>query len=67
MPANWLGMVAIRINGAKSRGAVTLEVKYPHCKNGRIVDDVVRIGKGHTGLEPHVTEELIKLMLSAKN
>ena len=46
----------------------TAEVfEYPHCKNGRIVADVVRIDKGHTeGLEPHVTEQLIKLMLSAK-
>ncbi|MEK6406483.1 MAG: alpha/beta hydrolase [Acidobacteriota bacterium] len=40
---------------------------YPDCKDGRIVADVVRIDKGHTeGLEPKVTEELIKLMLSAK-
>jgi poly(3-hydroxybutyrate) depolymerase len=40
---------------------------YPSCKSGRLVYDVVRIGKGHTeGLEPHITEELIKLMLSAK-
>lgn len=46
----------------------TAEVfEYPRCKNGRIVADVVRDSKGHTeGLEPHVTEELIKLMLSAK-
>jgi hypothetical protein len=46
----------------------TAEVfEYPHCKNGRVVADVVRIDKGHTeGLEPHVTEQLIKLMLSAK-
>jgi len=41
--------------------------EYPHCKNGRIVADVIRLDKGHTeGLEPHVTEQLIKLMLSAK-
>lgn len=40
---------------------------YPDCKDGRIVADVVRLDKGHTeGLEPRVTEELIKLMLSAK-
>ena len=40
---------------------------YPDCKDGRIVADVVRLDKGHTeGLEPKVTEELIKLMLSAK-
>ena len=41
--------------------------QYPNCKDGRIVADVVRLDKGHTeGLEPHVTEALIKLMLSAK-
>jgi hypothetical protein len=46
----------------------TAEVfEYPHCKGGRIVADVVRESKGHTeGLEPQVTEQLIKLMLSAK-
>ncbi len=48
--------------------AGTAEVfEYPHCRDGRIVADVVRMSKGHTeGLEPHVTEELVKLMLSAK-
>jgi len=46
----------------------TAEVfEYPNCKDGRVVYDVVREGKGHTeGLEPHITEQLIKLMLSAK-
>ena len=40
---------------------------YPDCKDGKVVADFVRIDKGHTeGLEPKVTEELIKLMLSAK-
>lgn len=40
---------------------------YADCKDGRVVADVVRLEKGHTeGLEPKVTEELIKLMLSAK-
>jgi hypothetical protein len=40
---------------------------YPDCKDGRIVADVVRLDKGHTeGLEPKVTEELVKLMLTAK-
>jgi len=40
---------------------------YPDCHDGMIVADVVRLEKGHTeGLEPKVTEELIKLMLSAK-
>lgn len=41
--------------------------EYPHCRGGQVVADVVRDDKGHTeGLEPHVTEQLIKLMLSAK-
>ncbi|HSE36321.1 MAG TPA: alpha/beta hydrolase [Blastocatellia bacterium] len=40
---------------------------YPDCRDGRVVADVVRIDKGHTeGLEPKVTEELVKLMVSAK-
>jgi len=40
---------------------------YPDCRDGRVVADVVRIDKGHTeGLEPAVTEELVKLMVSAK-
>lgn len=40
---------------------------YPDCKDGRVVADIVRLDKGHTeGLEPHVTEELIKLMVSAQ-
>jgi len=46
----------------------TAEVlEYPNCKDGRVVADVIRLGKGHTeGLEPKVTEELVELMLSAK-
>ena len=46
----------------------TAEVlEYPNCKDGRVVADVIRLGKGHTeGLEPKVTEELVQLMLSAK-
>jgi hypothetical protein len=39
---------------------------YSNCKDGRVVADVVRLEKGHTeGLEPNVTEALVKLMLSA--
>jgi hypothetical protein len=41
--------------------------EYPRCRGGQLVADVVREDKGHTeGLEPHVTEQLIRLMLSAK-
>jgi poly(3-hydroxybutyrate) depolymerase len=40
---------------------------FPDCADGRVVADVVRIDKGHTeGLEPQVTEELVRLMLSAR-
>jgi hypothetical protein len=39
---------------------------YPNARDGRVIADVVRLDKGHTeGLEPKVTEELIKLMVSA--
>lgn len=39
---------------------------YPTCKDGRVVADVVRLEKGHTeGLEPNITEALVKLMISA--
>jgi pimeloyl-ACP methyl ester carboxylesterase len=46
----------------------TAEVmQYPDCKDGRVVADVIRSGKGHTeGLEPKITEELVQLMVSAK-
>ena len=40
--------------------------EFPSCSEGRMVADVVRIDKGHTeGLEPRITEELVRLMLSA--
>jgi hypothetical protein len=39
---------------------------YPKARDGRVIADVVRIDKGHTeGLEPHVTETLIKMMVDA--
>jgi len=50
--------------GHLPRPGIAEVLEYPHCKAGRVVADVVREGKGHTeGLEPHVTEQLIKLML----
>jgi pimeloyl-ACP methyl ester carboxylesterase len=40
---------------------------YGNCKDGMVVADVVRLEKGHTeGLEPKITEALVKLMVSAK-
>ena len=39
---------------------------YPGARDGRVIADVVRLGKGHTeGLEPKVTEALIALLVSA--
>ena len=39
---------------------------YPECTGGRVVADVVRKDKGHTeGLEPVVTEEIVKLIVAA--
>ena len=40
--------------------------EYASCAGGRIVADVVRLEKGHTeGLEPAITEELVKLIVAA--
>ena len=39
---------------------------YPQ-QRGHVVADVIRLDTGHTeGLEPNVTEEMVKLMLSAR-
>ena len=41
--------------------------QYPSCGEGRVVADVVRLDKGHTeGLEPLVTEELVKMLVTAR-
>jgi hypothetical protein len=40
---------------------------YAGCAGGRVVADVVRIDKGHTeGLEPRITETLVRMMVSAR-
>ena len=46
----------------------TAEIReFRKCRDKRVVADVVRRDKGHTeGLEPAVTEELVKLMISAR-
>jgi hypothetical protein len=52
--------------GLKPRPGTAQVFVYPNAKGGRVIADVVRIDKGHTeGLEPNVTEELIKLIVSA--
>jgi len=39
---------------------------YPDCDGSRLVADVVRNDKGHTeGLEPAITEEIVKLIVAA--
>jgi pimeloyl-ACP methyl ester carboxylesterase len=39
---------------------------YPGCDDGRVVADVIRMGKGHTeGFEPRVTETILELLLAA--
>jgi hypothetical protein len=53
--------------GLRPRPGKADVIVYRGCRDGRVVADVVRIDKGHTeGLEPKVTEELVKLMLSAR-
>lgn len=39
---------------------------YPCARDGRVIADVVRLDKGHTeGLEPRITETLVKMMVDA--
>jgi len=39
---------------------------YPNAREGRLIADVVRLDKGHTeGLEPKITEELVKMIVAA--
>jgi hypothetical protein len=40
--------------------------QYTGARDGRVIADVVRLGKGHTeGLEPNITRELVQLMVGA--
>ncbi|HEY0650686.1 hypothetical protein [Phenylobacterium sp.] len=56
-----------KVWGLKARPGAAKIYDYPACPGGKVVADVVRIDKGHTeGLEPRVTEEIVKLMLAAK-
>jgi hypothetical protein len=52
--------------GLKARPGKAEEYLYPGCRGGRVVADFVRLDKGHTeGLEPKVTEAIVKLVVSA--
>jgi len=43
-----------------------LPTTFTNARDGRIIADVIRLDKGHTeGLEPKITEELIKMMVNA--
>jgi len=54
-----------KVWGMKARPGTATEYLYKGCKDGRLVADVVRLDKGHTeGLEPKVTETIVKLMVS---
>ena len=52
--------------GREARPGTAQVYEFPGCKGGRIVADVLRMDKGHTeGLEPKVTEALVKMMATA--
>jgi hypothetical protein len=56
-----------RMQGLKPRPGRARVFVYPECRDRHVVADVIRLDKGHTeGLEPRVTEEILTLMLSAK-
>ncbi len=56
-----------KIWGTTARPGSAKVYLYPKCEGGRVAADIVRLDKGHTeGLEPRVTEEIVKLMLAAK-
>jgi poly(3-hydroxybutyrate) depolymerase len=55
-----------KVWGMKARPGTSEVFAYPKCQGGRVVADVVRIDKGHTeGLEPKVTEALVKTIIAA--
>jgi hypothetical protein len=55
-----------KIWGLKARPGTAQLYLYPNCLKGCVVADIIRTDKGHTeGLEPNVTEAIVKLMMSA--
>ena len=55
-----------KVWGMKAGPGTSEVFVYPKCQGGRVVADVVRMDKGHTeGLEPKVTEALVKMIVSA--
>lgn len=55
-----------KVWGLKARPGTAEVYDYPDCQGGRVVADVVRLDKGHTeGLEPKITEALIRRIVAA--
>lgn len=53
--------------GTYARPGTAQVYVFEGCRDGRVVADVIRMEKGHTeGLEPVITAEVLKLMLSAR-
>jgi hypothetical protein len=68
------GLIYDRTSEGKSTPAWGLDPRpgtarvyvYPNARDGRLIADVVRLDKGHTeGLEPKITEQIIKMMVAA--
>jgi hypothetical protein len=52
--------------GREARPGTAQLYVYPNARGGRIIADIVRLDKGHTeGYEPKITEEIIKMRVSA--
>jgi hypothetical protein len=52
--------------GLSARPGTAQVYVYPNARDGRLIADVVRLDKGHTeGLEPNITETLIRMMVAA--
>jgi len=52
--------------GLKPRPGTARIFVYPDARGGRLIADIVRIDKGHTeGLEPKITEEIIRLIVAS--
>lgn len=52
--------------GLSARPGTARVFVYPEARGGRVIADVVRLDKGHTeGLEPNVTEALVRMIVEA--
>jgi hypothetical protein len=52
--------------GREARPGTAQVYVYPNARDGRVIADVVRLDKGHTeGLEPRITDELLKMIAAA--